>query len=647
MPFASTLLLTAVVFAGLPEVSISWSPDARWSAYVLATRSAELSLPDAWLFATDPGPTPASRADEPPDLTYRLWATRAETAESTLLAESKQPLTAPCWKPDGSAVAYGRLVAATAGGTPRFEVVVQDTPDHAEALTAWDLAGDLGQLNTRIGGARVAWSPDGRYLAVPGIAPTGIRLLRADGGHLLKTLDGAFSPSWSPDGSHLAFYRADGLYWLDANFGEAKRLVVVPNADLLPAPVWTRDGQALLVVLRGAVFRWRGRFGGGFGGRFNGMNDDQDRLDLVRVWLDQARLEPVRSLVNEPFTDPNGLQSASFAQDPDGVQIFYTIVAQGRKTQVSWYITRDNAVRSTFHPVDESVPIGALALPGNASGVVPLAFRAGGDGGLNAVVGLCDPVTQKVTPFVPDDAARLEWIALLADTARALLAEHPALTADGMAIERATILPGPAELQANGQNLPRIQHLARVGRPLCDRPANVPPATPQVQARLDQARLFFDYLLLDEERPRESYRAALADLEAVEASATNPDQRLRLLCLRAQIDLGLGERDRARSTLEYVREAIRHDATELEPTATGYRHIGKPRPLTAWLGMLRADTASTRTPGAANANATDPLGNVNFDAPKPGLGLDALPELQPLRNDRIDEIRIIPSPRRP
>lgn len=607
--------LTIGMLGELPNHSAVWSPDGSWMAYVLATRPTEQALASDWLYQ-DAAQAPEARAAA--GRTYRLWATRIDTHESVLLAESAGPLTAPTWKPDGPAIAYGR-VSLRETGAARYEVLVQDTLTEPRVLASWELEGpnDSGRFES-LANTGLSWGPDGRYLIVPQLQPVGLVVLRAETGQRVKFLEGGFSPSWSRDGSHLAYYKSDGLYWIDSAFGEPKVLVKVPNADGMPAPLWSRDGQNVLAVVRGSRRGW--------GFRFGRRGGDPDQPSLSRIWIDAGRVDGLMPIFGEAFADPDSLRDLSMAQVNDGSQVLLAVKANGEQSRLLWVFPGDREVnlRELPTPVDESTRIGSVAT--SPADRLELAVRVGtADGG--TVVGLIDPNVRQITPLVPDADARLEWVALLVDTARSVLAGLPARRADGATVPRATLLPASFELDRDPQAVSRLAHLARLGKSLCEPGPDASSIEAPIQARLDQARLFFAYLSLDHDHPGLNYQEAREAVGVVESSATDPDTIERLLVLRAQIAYGLGEGRRAGSILGYLRQIRPERVRVIEQTATGQRLTQTVDPLLAWSDHLEKAPAAP----ASAAHRTDPLGNVNFDAPRPGLGLDPEPVIRRFR----------------
>lgn len=133
------------------------------------------------------------------------------------------------WSPDGKMVA----VAALAPLRP--------------AVFLWDAA--TGKLHARLAGYAVAWSPDGKTLATQGDS---VILWDATSGKRRATLkDGPVCLAWSPDGKTLAV-GADGFHrspilW-DAITGKMPT-VLDPQRRIPPGPIlglaWSPDGRLL------------------------------------------------------------------------------------------------------------------------------------------------------------------------------------------------------------------------------------------------------------------------------------------------------------------------------------------------------------------------------------------------------------------
>lgn len=612
------VLAGVVVGAASPESESppAWSPDGRWLAYVLSVREPDSALPPGWLFEPAPRPSPGSSATR----TYRLWATAPGEGESVLLFESARPIVSPSWNPDGTRILYGHQ--APGEGPPRLEVVVQDAPDHREVLTTLPL--ELNEKSGPLEASEMAWSPDGRHIAIALPGPQRLLILRAENGNPLKTIADGIRPSWSPDGSRLAFYRGGSLAVLDAHLGELREILPLLETERLPAPIWSRDGQTMWVVLRGIGPIQVGH-----------VQTRTERADLVRVDIETGRAVPLRPLLHEPVTGSERFLGASLSFDVDGNQLFYTTSVEGQRTQVTWAFPRDQAVRSRFNPVDEWTPLGTLRCsPSGAR----LALRAGGSGPDSPVL-LMDPSGTAVTMLLPDARARAEWLALIVEAMRRTLAEYPQQDADGQELERPTLLPAPGELSGQSMLLPRVRHLARIGRQLVEPPGGS--GTPAMEVD-PEAQLAFAYLDQEPENPGVAYRASQAAIEAVEAAVTRPQYRQRLLVLRSQIALGLGDRDQAIATLKYLRATSPGPAQRVEETSRGVVLTRVPDAMGDWVGYLEERASASEEEGAVTLEPVDrSMGNINFDAPQPGLGLDpdVVPPAPP-PDPRVDEMPV-------
>jgi len=561
-------LASLAAFGCLPT-PVVWSPDGRWLAYTVAVRPELRLLKPGWLFDTKPEPQDellgwGNASSRPQARLHRLWATRADTGVSVLLEESARPLTSPVWSPDGKSMAFGRLVDE-GDGKARFEIVVQDAPDRKHVLVKQpaaainDRALDLPALS-------LAWSPDGRYLAVPVFHQSlGLQIVRADTGRMLKEISDAYFPSWSPDSTKLAFVRGtdrQSLHCLDTNYGESNHADDIGH--VVQAPVWSRDRRSVMVVVRR-----KGR-------------QTIDRVGmvsvLIRMPVERGQVQPIPLPADLPDRDRPDL-GASFSFDPDGDVLVYSMDAENQLSIVATFLPGGGVTSKKDNPVDFTIRVSALSVsPAGRT----LAFRGGGPHSF-APPGLWDLTTNRFTPVVPDDSVRVQWITTLVAAARRLLREgvSPPLDDDGRAIERPTPLPIPGELAENNPTMARLKRLGRYGTALCDRPSTWAKPEPEVADLLEEARLFFAYL-------RGDFSAALAALETLESRTTNADHRLRLLSLRAQIYIGKRQDERAEWTIEFLQSLQRTPPRRLELTPAGHKLTEEAGPGDEWPRYLAA-----------------------------------------------------------
>lgn len=204
----------------------------------------------------------AGECNEP--VTANIWVMPASGGAARPLSdplEDEYPLdSAPMWSPDGRRVAFLRSYAG--GGRVGIYVVRADGGSKPRWLVAgwvlaadWSLDGsrivyiredlehaavDLRVVDLRTGrGATVvakalageltdvAWSPDGRSLAIA--TDAGVFIVPARGGKARRILHGAFAQvAWAPDGQRLALGRTPPPSWRRS--AEKARITVV-NSD--------------------------------------------------------------------------------------------------------------------------------------------------------------------------------------------------------------------------------------------------------------------------------------------------------------------------------------------------------------------------------------------------------------------------------
>jgi hypothetical protein len=605
--------LVLAVSLGCVPAPVIWSSEGRWLAYTIAVRSEDRLLPSGWLYTLEPSFEKqqlgwGDSTNRPAALVYRLWTTRPDTGVSVLLEESHNPLTSPVWRADGKALAFGRLVSES-DGRHRFEVLVQDSPD-SKRIVSKQTQVETGLRPDDLPGLTLAWSSDGRYLAVPLFQQTmGIAIIRADDGRVLKEVPDAHLPTWSPDGTKLAFLRGgdlQSLHYLDTNFGTPRHLADIGQA--CQPPVWSRDRRSVMVVSRRKGRRPR--------------ETEPVVTALVRVPIDGGAMEDP-ALPSDPREGDRRELGISFALDKDEETLFFSIDADGEQSIVSWFLPRTKSVHRKENPIDFTIRVASFAV---APGGKTLSFRPGGPG-FFPPPGLWDLSGGRCTPLVPDNSARLEWIATLVASARQLLRGGlPAVTGeDGQSIERATSLPIPGELAENHPTTGRLRRLGIYGKSLCEGLVEGTEVKPALRDQVEEARLFFDYLRAD-------YDAALRSLESVEARSTSPEHRLRLVSVRAQIFVGKGQEERAERTIEFLQSLEHKVPQRLEMTPGGPALTTEDSPNRGWPDYLalRAKDWSNAA-GKRTAAGLDRLGPEAVDP----RGFEAMPFAQ----DNVLELR--------
>ena len=127
----------------------------------------------------------------------------------------------PAWSPDGQ-----RLALACGAGGVTFNIctVRRDGTGHVELTSETGIE------------AEPAWSPDGSRIAFTIIvvgAAKEIALVSSGGGNVTRLTNG-FDPAWSRDGTKLVFARDDGLFTINADGTNVKRL----TTGLHREPAW-------------------------------------------------------------------------------------------------------------------------------------------------------------------------------------------------------------------------------------------------------------------------------------------------------------------------------------------------------------------------------------------------------------------------
>ena len=244
----------------------------------------------------------------------------------------------PALSPLGDRVA----VVSTRDGT--FDVLVAETAGDAppRVLVAGQQAAAFESF--RLQSAGIAWSPDGRQLAVavtsgPGDAVVFVdvrsgqtRLVRPDG------LDAVIALAWSPDGTALAVEATAGaqsdLFLLNPATGATRNLTRDVYSD--HAPAWAPDGRALVFHSDRGAATALGRDGAAqvLSGTGSGAPDGgptvralgRASMDLYRMPLRTAGDAPVVQSESEApdaldrLTDDEGWDEtdAALARDADG-----------------------------------------------------------------------------------------------------------------------------------------------------------------------------------------------------------------------------------------------------------------------------------------------------------------------------------------
>jgi TolB protein len=202
---------------------------------------------------------------------YDLWVMNADGGGKRRITRRAGDEVSPAWSPGGRRIAFlaygtrsrpgGIFVAPVAGGRPSRLTrgrALADSPDWSVrnriAYKRWRrgistiyAVNPDGGGKTRVASLRgsinqIAWSPDGRRLAVDVTVPAGgsdstitsVYVVQADGTGLRRLTDesaDSTGPVWSPDGTRIAFTRNLDVWVMNADGTGQQRLTRDPASE--------------------------------------------------------------------------------------------------------------------------------------------------------------------------------------------------------------------------------------------------------------------------------------------------------------------------------------------------------------------------------------------------------------------------------
>ncbi len=602
------VLLSALLPASNPPAAsgmsspLSWSTDSQWLSYTVVSDLETKGLSPTWLFDTSREP-PSAALSGTNDRTalrsplYRIWATAPGDGRSVLIEESRWPLTAPSWSPRGKSIAYGRFVARSSdqyqsGQRGRLEVVIQTALEVKKVVWAspeFELDQAAGALIPHLS---CSWSPDQAYLAIP--LPTRepqVVFVNTNTKKRVHVIDNAVLPVWAPDGSRCAYVRREGgtdsvefVERRGSGFSEPRSLAIsgVPRA----APFWGPEGRSIILVLEKTGTK---------------LLD----IELARYSLDNHDVTRLLSLVPDAKRRKSSLNSVTIDFDRESDRCFYSLDIEGHEFDLVSCTPQEHEIQQRFHPLDVTQRIAALAVSPDSKSVA-MRFGTAADLSPPAVF---DTESERTVLLVPDETCRKEWLKQLITVATRLLSGGlPPASFEGQAASRPSLLPLPGELVALGMMIPRLDRIAAHGSPLCPAPSQRTDLDeqPALVASDLQARLFFDFL-------QGQFRDAASDLDALERHVQSPENRLAVLSLRAQILWSQGERDRARSIIEYLLATEGTSTERVEETPLGPVATKEVSPAQAWARYLSVQAAG------------EPIGVANPSHDRFTKDLDVMP----------------------
>ena len=201
---------------------------------------------------------------------FSLYVKLVGTEESLRLTTKPSVDFNPVWSPDGRYIAFCRILEGRTG------IYILPALGGAERRVHETLWGDQEFNEIFWYSGRLAWSPDGKFLAFSDRASSNesassIFLLTLDSLIIRRVTSpqrsrGDFNPEFSPDGQTLAFNRgSQGVYTVPVSGGEERRLVSGTTYNWGLA--WTPDGREIVFAnaswLPNAGWLWKISLRGG------------------------------------------------------------------------------------------------------------------------------------------------------------------------------------------------------------------------------------------------------------------------------------------------------------------------------------------------------------------------------------------------
>ncbi len=268
----------------------------------------------------------------------------------------------PAWSPDGRQIAF---VRAEQGG--------------AQVHLVSPLAGTDRRLSDMPVVGRVAWSPDGRWLAVGHDTPTpitaqepaGIYLIPFGGGEPRRlTTRWDYDPAFSPNGHRLAYascvsVRNCDVYMLDLGASNVSRdsrpRRLTKQAVEIHSFAWTRDATSIIYeaeIAPGTFYLWRVLADGdrtperielaGAGSVSPATTPSRDRLAFGRMILEQGIYRFVAGRTPQPVL-VSSTRDSEPRFSPDGRRIVFSSARTGDATEI-WLASADGtAVEQLTH----------------------------------------------------------------------------------------------------------------------------------------------------------------------------------------------------------------------------------------------------------------------------------------------------------
>jgi Tol biopolymer transport system component len=246
----------------------------------------------------------------------------------------------PVFSPEGDKIAFRGYTKAgghTSTGGANYDLFVMN----ADGSGLANLTKSPEDVETGFGQSFAQWSPDGSMIAYEG--DDGLYVMNADGSDQRKLASGA-NPTWSPDGAWIAFamgrdHGAD-LWKIHPDGTGLAQLTNSTGWNELPA--WSPDGSRLAFLRENAIYV---------------VNSDGTGASIVAdikgVYLFQPHWSPDGEHL--AFEADNGRDTDIYVADADGSHV--TPLAADPKLDENWPVWSPDGSLTSFAATDDLSPL--------------------------------------------------------------------------------------------------------------------------------------------------------------------------------------------------------------------------------------------------------------------------------------------------